>query len=97
MHIQINEQYRISGDVHNWSIDKKVKPTVKKPDGWQAFQYYQTIGACVNGLAELMLRTSDAKTLADALDVTKNVCHTLTSALSPEYEVILKTDNKTTG
>lgn len=90
MYIQINEKYRISGDAYHWTIDKKIKPNKSYPDGWQCFKYYTTIGTCVNELAELMLRTSDAKTLADALDTTKTICHELTRALSPTYTVILK-------
>ena len=88
MIIPINDEYRISSDKDNWMIDKS--SVVKGEVIWTHIKYFMHLESVVNALAELMLKTSDAHNLTEALEVNRKVCKELTDALSPTYKVILK-------
>ena len=85
MILPISEKYRIASDRHGWAI-QEFRPK-KSGDEWRPMLFYSDIGKAVSGLAHLMLRTSDAQTLADALAEVENISHQLTRALAPQYEV----------
>ena len=96
MILPINDKYRIHADKHCWSIQK---PRKRKENGkviteWISFQWYISLEQAVNNLGELMVRTSDAQTLTDALTEVKNVTTTLSRALSPQFKVIQKVDQE---
>ena len=94
MILPVNEQYRIKGDQHSWAIERvrKRKKNGKVVHEWQSFQWYTSFEQAVNGLGELMVRTSDAETLADALREVEKVYTTLSQALTPKFRVIRAVD-----
>lgn len=56
-------------------------------DHWESFKWYTSLEDVVNGLGNLMVRTSEAQTLAEALAEVENVSTLLYTALSPQFEV----------
>ena len=63
MIVPINEQYRITTDPYQWIVQKK--RTRKDQDDWESVTYHPTFQSVVQSLGELMVRRSDAATLAD--------------------------------
>ena len=63
MIVPINEQYRITTDPYQWIVQKK--RTRKDQDDWESVTYHPTFRSAVQSLGELMVRRSDAATLAD--------------------------------
>ena len=84
MIIPINARYRIVSDEYQWIIQRK--RTRKGKEDWQARLYYPTLKAALEGLGDLMVRQSDAATLAAALAKVENVTTTLSQALTPTIE-----------
>ena len=85
MILPINDKYRIAGDEHCWAIQQ---PRVRKRRGevvteWESVRWYPSIETCAQSLCHLMVRTSDAHTLADALSESENAVATLCQALAP--------------
>ena len=62
MIVPINEQYRIITDPYQWIVQKK--RTRKDKDDWESVTYHPTFPSAVQSLGELMVRRSDAATLA---------------------------------
>ncbi len=92
MILPINEKYRIAGDKYCWSIQKS-----KRKNGhiiWESINWFQSLEHAVNHLGEMMVRTSDAQTLADALKEIEKVTTLLTHALSPKFKVIPVTNKE---
>jgi hypothetical protein len=87
MLIPINERYRITSDSRQWIIQEL--RTRNGANEWQSKYYFGTIESAVKELGELMVRTSDAHTLANALVDVKKVTTTLSQALTPHSELIL--------
>ena len=85
MMIPINERYRISSDRYQWMI-QEVR-TRKGDKVWESKWFFGTFPAAVKGLWELMVRESDAQTLADALADAEKITTTLSQALTPQFEV----------
>jgi len=90
MIIPINDRYRIASDKHAWMIqeaiprkDKAGNPVIE----WRAFLWYSDIQKAVNGLAERMIRTSEAEGIAEAMEEVKTVCAALSKALKPKFTV----------
>ncbi len=90
MILPISDKYRLVSDRHGWAI-QEFRPK-KNGDEWRPVLFYSDIGKAVSGLANLMLRTSDAQTLADALAEVENISRQLTRALAPEFEVKQRED-----
>ena len=88
MMIPINEQLRITSDSRQWMIERK--RTRKGKESWEARLYFGTLEACIKDLGELMVRTSKANTLADALKDVENVTATLSQALTPQLDEVLE-------
>ena len=88
MMIPINDQFRIKSDSRQWMIERKRLRQGK--ESWEARLYFGTLEACIKDLGELMVRTSKANTLADALDAVENVTATLCQALTPQLEGVLE-------
>ena len=89
MILPINSQFRINSDEYNWMIQK---PRCRKRNGkpikeWESIRWYPSLEMTVNGLGELMVMTSDAQTLTDALLEIEYVSATLCQALHPHYKV----------
>ena len=85
MELEINKKYRITSDKYQWIIQEK--RTRKGKIDWTSISYYTSIEQAIQGLGELMVRLSDAKTLTDALRDVQNVATQLSHALTPNLEV----------
>ena len=88
MIVPINEQYRITTDPYQWIVQKK--RTRKDQDDWESVTYHPTFPSAVQSLGELMVRRSDAATLADALVDVEYITTMLSQALAPEFSEVLK-------
>ena len=88
MIVPINEQYRITTDPYQWIVQKK--RTRKDQDDWESVTYHPTFPSAVQSLGELMVRRSDAATLADAMVDVEYITTTLSQALAPEFSEALK-------
>ena len=92
MTLPIDDEYRIKGDKHSWAIQKG---RIKKGEiTWESVSWFTSVESTVNHLGQLMVRTSDAQTLADALKEIEKVTTLLTHALSPKFKVIPVTDKE---
>ena len=88
MMIPINDQFRITSDSRQWMIERK--RLRKGKESWEARLYFGTLKACLKDLGELIVRTSKANTLADALDDVEKVTTTLCQALTPQIRGVLE-------
>ena len=87
MLIPINERYRIASDARQWMIQQARTRNGHK--SWQSKWFFPTFESALRELGQLMVRTSDADTLADALEEVDKVATTLSQALTPQLEEIL--------
>ena len=88
MMIPINEDFRITSDSVQWVIQRKRQREGKEI--WESRLYFGTLKAALKDLGELMVRTSKANTLADALKDVEKVTATLSQALTPQIEGVLE-------
>ena len=92
MNIPINDHYRIAGDQRSWSIQQPRKRRDKKTGElktvWESCHWFTSLETLVNYLGEMLVRTADTQTLAEALAETNRVTTKLSRALSPEFRVI---------
>lgn len=89
MILPINEKYRIEADSLSWMIQSKA---TRKRDGqsieeWRSVSWHSSLQSALQGLAERMIRSSDAQTVADAIADVKAVCAELSEALQPKFTV----------
>jgi len=63
MILPIDDEYRIKGDKHSWAIQKG--RTKKGEITWESVSWFSSLESTVNHLGQLMVRTSDTKTLGD--------------------------------
>ena len=90
MILPIDDEYRIKGDKHSWAIQKG---RIREGEiTWESDSWFTSLEHTVNHLGQLMVRTSDAKTLGDALKEIEKVNTKLTHALSPKFKVIQVVD-----
>ena len=87
--IPINDQYRITSDRYQWMIQEKRNRTGKAEE-WEPKSYFPTLEGAVKGLGEQMVRLSGAESIEELIKATENVTTTLSRALPPEIEVVLK-------
>ncbi len=88
MILPIDDKYRIMGDKHSWAIQKG-----RMKEGeitWESISWFTSLESTVNHLGQLMVRTSDTKTLGDALKEIEKTTTLITHALSPKFEVTRK-------
>jgi hypothetical protein len=64
---------------------------------WESRYYFGTLESTVKELREVMVRTSDGETLVDDLADIEKVTTTLSQALTPHSESILKAMAKEQG
>ena len=84
MIIPVNEQFRIFTDENQWIV-QEVRNRLGKSI-WRSKSFYPTFESALKGLGELMVRLSDAQTLADALKDVEKVSTTLSQALTIRIE-----------
>jgi len=90
MILPIDDEYRIKGDKHSWAI--QIGRIKKGEITWESISWFTSLESTVNHLGQLMVRTSDAKTLADALKEIEKTTTLLTHSLSPKFKVIQVVD-----
>lgn len=81
MIIPIDKKWRISGDYHSWRIE--AARTRNGRTEWHPKKWFGTYQGALRELGDLMVRTSDAQTLAEALEEVKKVSTILSQALTP--------------
>jgi len=92
MILPIDDEYRIMGDKHSWAIQKcRIK---KSKTTWESISWFTSIESTVNNLGQLMVRTSDTETLAEALIAVEEIATKLSQALTTKFEVIRKVNIK---
>ena len=84
MLIQINDQFRIKSDSMQWMIQRRRTRNGKQ--SWESKLFFPTLQGAINELGELMVRESQAQTLADALVAVENVTTVLSQALTPQFD-----------
>ena len=88
MILTVDDEYRIKGDKHSWAIQKG-----RMREGettWESVSWFTSLESTVNHLGDLMVRTSDAQTLGDALIAVEEIATKLSQALTTKFEVIRK-------
>ena len=95
MIIPVNDRYRIASDPRQWMIQES--RTRNGEAEWESRCYFGTLESAVKELRELMVRTSDGETLVDDLADIEKVTTTLSQALTPHSESILKAMAKEQG
>ena len=88
MIIPINDRYRIASDPRQWMIQEP--RTRNGGTEWESRYYFGTLESAVMELGELMVRRSDAETLADALLAVNEIATTLSQALTPTIDGLSK-------
>ena len=92
MEIPINEKYRLSSDEYQWIVQKR-RSRKGKLD-WTNLEYHSRLDSAVRSLGELMVRRSKANTLVDALKEVETIATTLSQALMPSLEGVLKVTDR---
>jgi len=95
MIIPVNDRYRIASDPRQWMIQEPRKRNGETE--WVSRYYFGTLESAVKELREVMVRTSDGETLVDDLADIEKVTTTLSQALIPHSEAILKAMAKEQG
>jgi hypothetical protein len=78
--IPIDENWRIVGYLHGWRIEQP--RTRKGKRDWKPFKWFTTFEGALQELGEIMVRTSGAQTLAEALEELKIVSTKLSQVLT---------------
>ncbi len=93
MILPIDSRYRLAGGHYGWVVQKrrrrKDRKTGKHIDDWSPIMWFAAPKQAVEALANLMLRTSDVQTLAEALAELEKVSATLSQALAPKFGLTL--------
>ena len=86
MFLQIDNEYALETDAHNWIVS--VKTTEPKAGTfWKGVAFYNTLESAVNGLIDRKIKLSNANTLQESLSDIKDIVGVVTEALSPKYEI----------
>ena len=87
MIIPVNDRYRIASDPRQWMIQE---PRTRNGETeWESKYYFGTLESAVKELRELMVRTSDAQTLVDALADVEKATTILSQARTLQLEQVL--------
>ncbi|SVD03087.1 uncharacterized protein METZ01_LOCUS355941 [marine metagenome] len=89
MIIPINEQYRVTSDAHQWTVQKRRARNNK--EDWECQTYHPSVDAAVRSLGERMVRECKTDTLVDALKAVETIATTLSQALTPSIEEVSQT------
>lgn len=86
MILPIDDKYRVAGDRYNWMIQER-RGIRSGEVRWESVAWFPELSMAVTHLHRLMVRTSDAKTLAEALALAEKATATVVRALTPSFEV----------
>ena len=93
MILPIDDEYRIKGDKHSWAIQKG-----RMKGGeitWESVSWFTSLESTVNHLGDLMVRTSDAQTIGDALIAVEKIATKFSQALTTQFDVTRKVNINT--
>ncbi len=84
MRIPITDQYALTSTEYAWAISKskKRKHHGKDVTDWEAIRWYSTLEGAAKALGDMMLRQSDATTLAEAMAEVERISEMLCKALT---------------
>jgi len=71
VHIEIDKDTAIECTIHGWQICKKSIESKTGKVTWPPHSFYATLDACMNGLLQRKIRTSDARSIVELVDVVK--------------------------
>ena len=83
MKIKVTDEYSLESDANCWAIGK----WRKNRETYVQICWYSTFENAINGLAQRLIRLSDAETLEDAIKDAESVKDTLKLALEPSFTV----------
>jgi hypothetical protein len=89
MIIPIDDKYRLKSDATQWMI-QKFTPSKKKPKEWTSIKFFANPSNAVTELVQMRVRASDVETLAEALVEVENATQDVLGALTPHFEVKVK-------
>ena len=89
MFLQITDKYAIESDANSWAISLK-RIQKSKGEYFEGIAWYTSLEGAVNGLAQMMIRSSDAQTLDDALKDVEKVVYSITKSLEPNFKITTK-------
>jgi len=91
MNIDLGNDYRLSADKYQWMIQKmhmaKNSKTGELEEKWDSLSYHSTINQAINHHAGVLIRTSEAESVGEAMEAIESVVAGLTQALSPVFDV----------
>ncbi len=83
--LPINDKFRLAANRFSWMIQQARKR--KGQIVWVAINWFPSLEMAVNALGNLMVRTSDVKTVDEVLREAKKVTDTMVQALSPKFDL----------
>lgn len=83
MIFNVTPKYRILSDLNSWMIQKRI--TRCQDEAWMSIKWYTSLEGAINGLAQMLIRSSEAESLLDALEDVKSVTAQLSLAFAPMY------------
>ncbi len=88
MILPINGKYRLTADRYSWAIQERVGINRKTGEiRWEGVSWCPTLHQALKECHQRMVRTSDAQTLAEALEVAEKATATIIQALSPTFDI----------
>jgi hypothetical protein len=79
--LPLQDPYRISADEPCWRVERR------KGKSWRPIAWHTSIEGLVNDLGRRLIRTSEVRSLADALAAIDRVACSLRDALEPHFKV----------
>lgn len=88
MILPINGKYRLAADRYGWAIQERLGINRKTGEiRWESVSWFPTLHQALKECHQRMVRTSDAQTLAGALEVSETALATIIQALSPTFDI----------
>jgi len=84
--IDINTDYRITSDSHQWIVQKR---RIRKGNqDWESVAFLASLPTALEWLRERLVREGEAETLTDALGEIETVTTTLSQALAAQSDAL---------
>ena len=93
MNIDLGNNYRLSGNKHDYIVEQRVirnQGKANEHEDWKQLGFFSDMSKAITWLAQMRIRTSSAESLAEALEEVKAIADELRAALSPIFEVRVK-------
>ena len=86
MFLHITDDIAIESDVNSWAISEK-RYTKRDGEHFRQIAWYSTLEGAIQGLSRMMIRSSKAENLQDAIKDVHNVAYILAEALEPNFKI----------